>query len=107
LTVTSIPTLHVPDEPTVRADAWLAKIADGHDLATVLRADDGFVPWLWSRWSTLGQAGVTQEEFSELVIAYRREIWLWLAGERIWTQCCSGLIGRVGRRIVQVDTPVG
>jgi hypothetical protein len=107
LTATSPPTLHVPDEPTARADAWLAKVVDGDELATVLRADDGLVPWLWSRWSTLGQVGVTKEEFGDMVVAYRREIWLWLAGERIWTQCCSGLIGRVNRRIVPVDTSVG
>jgi hypothetical protein len=102
LTTSSHLTLHVPDEPTVRADAWLAAIVDGGDLATVLQADDGLVGWLWSRWSTLGQAGVTNEEFSAIVVAYRREIWLWLAGERIWTQCCSGLIGRINRRVVPV-----
>jgi hypothetical protein len=107
LTVTLLPTLHVPDEPTARAEAWLAEVLDGNDLTIVLRADDGFVPWLWSRWSTLGGAGVTAEQFGDIVVGYRREIWLWLAGERIWTQCCSGLIGRVNRRIVPVDTPVG
>jgi hypothetical protein len=106
LTATSLPTLHVPDEPTVRADAWLARVVDGDDLATVLQADDGLVPWLWARWSTLGQVGVTKEELADMVVGYRREIWLWLAGERIWTQCCSGLIGRVNRRIVVVDPPV-
>jgi hypothetical protein len=107
LTATSLPTLHVPDEPTARADAWLARVVDGDDLETVLRADDGLVLWLWARWSTLGRVGVTTEAFGDMVIAYRREIWLWLAGERTWTQCCSGLIGRVNRRIVPVDTSVG
>lgn len=107
MTATSPPTLHVPDEPTVRAEAWLAKVVHGDDLAAVLRADDGLIAWLWSRWSTLGHAGVTREEFGEIVLGYRREVWLWLAGERIWTQCCSGLIGRVSRRVARVDTPVG
>jgi hypothetical protein len=107
LTATSLPTLHVPDEPTARADAWLARVVDGDDLATVLQADDGLVPWLWARWSTLGQVGVTKEDLGGVVVGYRREIWLWLAGERIWTQCCSGLIGRVNRRIVVVDSSVG
>ncbi len=93
----------MPDEPTARAGAWLTEIADGRELTTVLRADDGFVEWLWARWSALRQAGVTHEEFDEIVLGYRREIWLWLAGERIWTQCCAGLIGRLGRRIGQVD----
>jgi hypothetical protein len=103
LTVTSPPTLHLPDEPTVRAQAWLAAVLDGADLVAVLSADDGFAAWLWSRWSALGQAGVTRDEFLEIVVGYRRELWLWLAGERIWVQCCSGLVGRISRRITPVD----
>jgi hypothetical protein len=98
------PTLHLPDEPTTRAQGWLAEVLEGQDLADVLRAENGFVEWLWSRWSALRQAGVERAEFEKIVLGYRREIWLWLAGERIWTQCCAGLIGRVGRRIGQVDT---
>jgi hypothetical protein len=93
----------MPDEPTARAGTWLAEIADGHDLTTVLRGNEGFVEWLWSRWSALRQAGVTRDEFDGIVLGYRREIWLWLAGERIWSQCCAGLIGRLSRRIGQVD----
>ena len=80
-------------------------VLDGDDLTDVLRADGGFVPWLWSRWSFLSKAGLTRAEFEDVVIGYRREIWLWLAGERIWTQCCSGLVGRVSRRMAQVDNP--
>jgi len=94
----------MPDEPTARATAWLTQVVEGDDLVSVLRAQNGFVEWLWSRWSALGQGGLTRDEFDKIVVGYRREIWLWLAGERIWTQCCSGLIGRVGRRIVQVET---
>ena len=105
MTVTSLPTLHVPDEPTARAAGWLAAVLDGDDLIDVLRADDGLVPWLWSRWSTLSKVGLTRVEFENVVIGYRREIWLWLAGERIWTQCCSGLVGRVSRRTAQVVDP--
>ena len=105
MTVTSLPTLHVPDEPSARAAAWLAAVLDGDDLTDVLRADDGLVPWLWSRWSTLSKVGLTRDEFEDIVLSYRREIWLWLAGERIWTQCCSGLVGRVSRRMAQVDNP--
>jgi hypothetical protein len=102
LTVASVPTLHVPDEPTARAAAWLDAVLEGDDLTDVLRSDGGLVPWLWSRWSALSKVGLTRPEFEDVVLGYRREIWLWLAGERIWTQCCSGLVGRITRRTAQV-----
>ena len=95
----SVPSLHVPDEPTVRAEAWLSAVLEGADLSDVLRADDGFARWLWARWSSLDKNGVTFDAFADMVIAYRREIWLWLAGERTWAHTCSGLLGRVGRRL--------
>jgi hypothetical protein len=97
--MTSLPSLHVPDEPTARARTWLAAVLDGEDLTDVLRGEDGLVAWLWSRWSTLGKAGLTHDDFVEIVLGYRREIWLWLAGERIWSQCCAGLLGRISRRV--------
>ena len=100
--MTSVPTLHVPDEPTARAAAWLDAVLEGDDLTDVLRSDGGLVPWLWSRWSALSKVGLTRPEFEDVVLGYRREIWLWLAGERIWTQCCSGLVGRITRRTAQV-----
>ena len=37
--------------------------------------------------------------FVVLLGSYRRELWLWLMGERTWVQCCSGLIGRIERRL--------
>jgi hypothetical protein len=101
--VTAAPALHVPDEPTARAEIWLAAVVDGNDLMTVLGADDGFTAWLWARWSSLSSVGVTEDEFAQIVTDYRRELWLWLAGERTWAQACSGLVGRVSRRIVRVD----
>ena len=103
--MTVSPTLHLPDEPTAHAQRWLSSIIEGQNLADVLRAEDGFVEWLWARWSVLRQAGVTRAEFEGTVLGYRREIWLWLAGERVWSQCCAGLIGRVSRRIGPVATP--
>ena len=101
MTVTSTLSLHIPDEPIVRAQVWLSAVLDGNDLSDVLTREDGLVPWLWSRWSVLGQAGMVREDFALIVLEYRRELWLWLAGERIWTQSCSGLVGRVNRRIAQ------
>lgn len=46
----------------------------------------------------------SEKGWSELAGAcagYRRELWLWLAGERSWQQCASGLAGRIARRRVQ------
>jgi hypothetical protein len=97
------PVLHLPDEPTVRAEAWRASVLDGQDLELVLTKDDGVVPWLWTRWRTLAGVGLAEEDLRHIVLGYRREIWLWLAGERTWTQCCSGLIGRITRRIADRD----
>ena len=107
MSVTVLPDLHLPDEPVLRAEAWAAAvIGEGRDLESVLTAADGLVPWLWSRWRTLASAGMSEDELARVVLGYRREIWLWLAGERTWAQCCSGLIGRIGRRL-DSDHPQG
>jgi hypothetical protein len=98
LTVTAVPVLHVPDEPTSRAEEWLAAVREGRELAAVLTEDgDGVTAWLWSRWRALAATGLHEEDLGMIVLGYRREVWLWLAGERTWMQCCSGLIGRINR----------
>ncbi len=99
MTLSAPPVLHVPDEPTVRAERWLNAVVEGSPLGDVLAGPDGFVDWLWSRWRSLGSVGLDQAELGRIVEGYQREIWLWLAGERTWVQCCSGLIGRITRRL--------
>jgi hypothetical protein len=89
-----------------RAEEWLDAIHQGRGLDVVLKGDDGVVPWLWSRWRSLGPAGLNEDELESIVLDYRRELWLWLAGERTWVQCCSGLIGRITRRFAQSE-PAG
>jgi hypothetical protein len=102
------PVLHVPDEPFARAEEWQgAVVAQGRPLEEVLSADDGLASWLWSRWRSLTSVGLSEDEFTRIVLGYRREIWLWLAGERTWAQCCSGLIGRINRRLAPSDHPGG
>jgi hypothetical protein len=101
---TTTPVLHVPDEPTVKAAAWRDAVYAGAAIASVLCEDDGLVAWLWYRWSTLERAGLTKESFTTLVLGYQRELWLWLAGERTWAHACSGLVGRINRRVGQVDS---
>jgi hypothetical protein len=107
MTVTAPPALHVPDEPVARAATWLAAVQEGAAFDEVLTAPDGLVAWLWSRWSALGRTGMDPEEFGRIVLGYRRELWLWLAGERTWTQACSGLVGRLARRIAPDDPAAG
>lgn len=102
--MSAVPVLHVPDEPTTRAQNWLAVVLDGGELDSILSEDgDGFTAWLWSRWRSLASTGLNEDEFGLIVLGYRREIWLWLAGERTWMQCCSGLIGRIYRRLAASD----
>ncbi len=93
------PQLHVPEEPTERRAAWLARVAAGEAIAEVVDGSDGVADWLWGRWSALAGSGCDRACFGTIVAGYRRELWLWLAGERTWTQACSGLAGRVSRRI--------
>jgi hypothetical protein len=92
--------LHLPDEPTARRDEWYARVLDGEDLVDVVRAEGGVAAWLYSRWQALDAAGVSRDAFDAQALAYRRELWLWLHGDRTWEQCCSGLIGRIERHAV-------
>jgi hypothetical protein len=96
---TAAPVLHMPEEPTVHAERWLSAILDGAAIDDVLTGEEGVVDWLWSRWRILDSAGMKRDDLALVVTSYQREVWLWLAGERTWAQCCSGLIGRIGRRL--------
>ncbi len=92
------PRLHVPDEPVTKRTTWRDRVLGGEQLESVVTGPGGIAEWLFGRWRVLITVGVDEEEFSSIALGYRREIWLWLMGERTWEQCCSGLIGRVGRR---------
>jgi hypothetical protein len=108
LSVTTVPVLHVPDEPLARGEEWWGAVVEhGRDLKAVLGEQDGLAPWLWSRWRSLASVGMGEDDLTRIVVEYRREIWLWLAGERTWAQCCSGLIGRIDRRLAASDHPGG
>ena len=94
------PALHVPDEPIVNKLAWRDRVLGGQDLGEVVTGPGGPGEWLWGRWRVLATAGMGRAELEAVVDGYRRELWLWMAGERTWQQCCSGLIGRITRRLV-------
>ena len=95
-----------PTSPRRGPSAGSLPSSTGATSSDVLTDDDGVVAWLWSRWRFLAvgraRARTTSGRSS---LGYRREIWLWLAGERTWAQCCSGLIGRITRRIAERHAP--
>ena len=91
--------LHVPDEPAGRREAWRAAVLEGQGLAEVLAGPGGVARWLWARWSVLGSVGMDEEAVVAVATGYRRELWLWLVGDRDWQHCCAGLMGRIVRRI--------
>lgn len=97
------PRLHLPDEPAHKV-RWRDAAIGGTDLAEVVGGPGGIAEWLWQRWSVLRSAGMDAEALGAVVLGYRRELWLWLAGERTWVQCCAGLVGRLDRRL-RVDNP--
>ncbi len=92
------PALHVPEEPAAKAE-WYRAVLDGRPIEDVVDGPDGVADWLWIRWRVLEGAALDRAAFGVLALSYRREIWIWLAGERTWAQCCAGLIGRIGRRL--------
>jgi hypothetical protein len=101
LTVSAVPVLHVPEEPTGRAEGWLHAVLNGEELESILSDEkEGVTAWFWSRWRSLASTGLNEEGLGLIVLGYRRELWLWLAGERTWAQACSGLVGRINRRLV-------
>ncbi|MGH9047473.1 MAG: hypothetical protein ACRDVW_09175 [Acidimicrobiales bacterium] len=91
------PRLHVPSEPD--REVWRRRVMQSATIDEVIEKEDGIAAWLWERWRVLESAGLDRTRFVGIVTGYRREIWLWLIGERTWGQCCSGLIGRIDRRL--------
>ena len=100
--------LHVPDEPVARAEKWRAALRADRDVDDVLSGADGVTAWLWARWrAPLAAAALDEDALGRIVTDYRRELRLWLEGDRTWAQCCSGLIGRITRRIERGDPAEG
>ncbi len=89
--------LHVPSDPG--REHWARSVLESATLDEVIEKEDGIAQWLWERWRVLETVGLDRARFVAITAGYRRELWLWLMGERTWAQCCSGLIGRVDRRL--------
>jgi hypothetical protein len=63
---------------------------------------------LWESWGdALQQLGMGREQFGQIVAGYGNELRLWVAGERPWQHCISGLAGRVERRLSPLEKSTG
>jgi hypothetical protein len=95
-----MPLLELPPEPEGIRVGLRDALLDGADWRAGFSDDICVGVWLWSRWQpALEPAGCTREEFVDIVVANRRELWLWLVGDRRWEQYVTGLAGRVLRRL--------
>ncbi len=92
--------LDSPEEPVDMRDALRDALLAGADWRAGFSDDVCVGLWLWERWRpALEPVGMGREAFVDVIISYRREVWLWLMGERTCEQCLSGLAGRVARRL--------
>jgi hypothetical protein len=92
--------LTVPAEPAaLRARTRALAEQDPAGAAALLARGEWIADPLWRAWGpALERAGIGRERLVEIAVDYRRELWLWVMGERTWAQCAGGLAGRVGRR---------
>ena len=95
------PRLELPEEPVDIQDGLRDALLDGQKLAgrvqrRHLHRCSGCGAW-WR--PALEPGGLSREDFVDTVIAYRRELWLWLMGDRQWFPFITGLAGRIVRRL--------
>lgn len=92
--------LEVPAEPGELRAAIASEVLGGADWEERFGSGLGVAEVLWPAWSpALEPAGMDRRRFEALVRGYRRELWLWVLGERLWQQAASGLAGRALRRL--------
>ncbi|HXQ55838.1 MAG TPA: hypothetical protein VOA19_08555 [Actinomycetes bacterium] len=93
--------LALPEEPVELRRRTRALIEqDPRRGSAALDAGSWIADPLWDRWGpALEAAGMPRDRFDQVVAGYRRELWLWVMGERTWAQSAGGLLGRVERRL--------
>ncbi len=94
------PGLAVPPEPAeLRARTRALAEQDPAGAIALLGEGEWILDQLWERWGgELERSGMGRERLRQIAVGYRRELWLWVMGERTWEQCAGGLLGRVRRR---------
>jgi hypothetical protein len=97
------PKMELPEEPVDIKEGLRGALLAGQKWRDGLSDEICIVLWLWGLWRpALEPSGMTREEFVDLVSDDRRELWLWLMGERQWFPFITGLAGRVVRRLPAV-----
>jgi hypothetical protein len=99
--VSRAPGLSLPEEPVELRRRTRALVEEDPDRgAAVVDAGAFLADPLWERWGpALERAGMDRDRFAGVVAGHRRELWLWVMGERTWAQSAGGLLGRVRRRL--------
>ena len=102
------PDLSLPEEPVALRQHTRTLIEqDPERGAAVVDAGSWIADPLWERWGpALEPAGMDRDRFDGIVAGYRRELWLWVMGERTWAQSAGGLLGRVQRRLPSARSSV-
>jgi hypothetical protein len=97
---TAVDLVPPPEPAELRARTRALAERDPAAAAELLGRGEWITGPLWRWWGpALRPAGFGRERLRELAVGYRRELWLWLMGERTWGQCADGLLGRVRRRL--------
>jgi hypothetical protein len=93
--------LPLPEEPVALRRRTRALIEqDAERGSAVVDSGSWIADPLWEGWGpALEAAGMDRDRFDGIVTGYRRELWLWVMGERTWAQSAGGLLGRVQRRL--------
>jgi hypothetical protein len=99
--MTTPPDLPLPEEPAALRDRVRALVEQEPERGAALIEGAAWIADpLWERWGPLLEpAGMSRARFLRVVAGYRRELWLWVMGERTWAHSAGGLLGRVRRRL--------
>ena len=94
------PRLELPDEPVDLQRGFATRCCpapNGAKGSATTSASGSCSGRAWQ--PALEPLGFSREDFIDSVVAYRRELWLWLMGDRGWIPYVTGLAARVIRRV--------
>jgi hypothetical protein len=94
--------IRLPPEPVELRQRLRTELLDGASWRERFGPELGVGDALWFAWGeALTGAGLTREQLARVISGYRRELWFWVLGDRMWDQAATGLIGRIVRRLPQ------